>query len=128
RAPRTSVGSAPTETPVPGTGDRSAVVVTGEYGARVLTPLLDASPFDVQVLPVRNDFFGGNIAVTGLLAGPDIAAALDGVPDGVRVLLPDVCLSEGRFIDGSTVSDLGRPVEVVGSDGLSLRTALELSA
>ncbi|HUO48897.1 MAG TPA: DUF512 domain-containing protein, partial [Acidimicrobiales bacterium] len=76
RAPRTSVGAAPAGTPAPAAGDRSAVVITGEYGARVLTPLLDASPFDVRVLPVRNDFFGGNIAVTGLLAGPDIAGAL----------------------------------------------------
>jgi hypothetical protein len=39
--------------------------------------------------------------------------------------LPDACLSEGRFLDDLTVGDLPRPVEVVATDGLSLRQALE---
>ena len=45
-------------------------------------------------------------------------------PAGHRYLLPDVCLSEGRFLDGMTVAELPRPVEVVPSDGYSLRLAL----
>jgi NifB/MoaA-like Fe-S oxidoreductase len=101
-------------------------IITGEYGARVLGPLLqglnDVGP--VRLLPVRNDFCGGNIAVTGLLTGADIARMLHTQPAGHRYLLPDVCLSEGRFLDGTTVADLPRPVEVVRSDGLSLRRAL----
>ena len=32
---------------------------------------------DVRVLPVRNEFFGGNIAVTGLLVGRRLGRALD---------------------------------------------------
>jgi hypothetical protein len=63
--------------------------------------------------------------VTGLLTGVDIARALAGEPVGDRYLLPDVCLSEGRFLDGMTPSELPRPVEVVPTDGLSLRRALE---
>ena len=42
-----------------------------------------------------------------------------------RYLLPDVCLSDdGRFLDGVTVDDLPRPVEVVATDGIALRAAL----
>ncbi len=55
----------------------------------------------------------------------DVARALAGEPEGHRYLLPDVCLSEGRFLDGMTVADLPRAVEIVPSDGLSLRLALE---
>jgi NifB/MoaA-like Fe-S oxidoreductase len=124
RAPRLVAGPGGAASP-DGGGRRTTVVVTGEYGAEVLGPLLAASPYDVHVLPVRNQFFGGNIAVTGLLAGSDIANALGGVDPAARVLLPDVCLSEGRFVDGTTLADLGRPVEVLGTDGLSLRRALE---
>ena len=50
-------------------------ILTGEYGARVLEPLvagLDRP--DVRVVPVENRFFGGNIGVTGLLVGEDLAA------------------------------------------------------
>ena len=37
-------------------------------------------------------------------------------------LLPDVCLSDDhRFLDGVTVADLPRPVEVVATDGFALR-------
>jgi hypothetical protein len=49
---------------------------------------------------------------------------LAGEPAGDRYLLPDVCLSDGRFLDGSTVADLPRRVEVVATDGISLRKAL----
>ncbi|HEX3540697.1 MAG TPA: DUF512 domain-containing protein [Acidimicrobiales bacterium] len=97
-------------------------VLTGEYGARVLAPLV--SPYG-RVLPIANTFFGGNIAVTGLLAGADVAAALAAAPVGERFLLPDVCLSGGRFLDGLGLEDLPRPVEVVPADGASLRRALD---
>jgi hypothetical protein len=37
-----------------------------------------------------------------------------------------VCLSEdGRFLDGTTVNDLPRAVEVIPTDGIALRRALE---
>jgi putative radical SAM enzyme (TIGR03279 family) len=100
--------------------DAPVAVLTGEYGARVLRPLLP----DVRIVVVRNEFFGGNIGVTGLLVGADIARTLADQPAGDRYLLPDVCLSQGRFLDGLTVDDLPRPVEVVATDGASLRRAL----
>jgi hypothetical protein len=74
---------------------------------------------------VTNHFFGGNIGVSGLLTGTDLVAVLEGQPEGHRYLLPDSCLSEGRFLDDLTIADLPRAVEVVPTDGLSLRRALE---
>ncbi len=115
----------------PSANDAPVAIVTGEFGAAVLEPVLAGvlasgteAGAPVRLLPVRNEFFGGTIAVTGLLTGSDVAATLAAQPPGHRYLLPDVCLSEGRFLDGVSVSDLPRPVEVVPSDGLSLRRAL----
>jgi hypothetical protein len=102
-------------------------VLTGEYGARIIGPLLSgAARSDVRLVVVRNEFFGGNIAVTGLLTGPDLARTLAAEPEGppVRFLLPDVCLTNGVFLDGTSPADLPRPVEVIPADGLSLRRAL----
>ncbi len=105
--------------------ERGAVtVLTGEYGARVLGPLVARARGDARVQAVRNEFFGGNIAVAGLMTGADVAAALAELPEGRRYLLPDSCLSGGRFLDGLAVTDLPRPVEVVPADGASLRRAL----
>jgi putative radical SAM enzyme (TIGR03279 family) len=110
---------------------RPVAVVTGEYGAAVLGPLLAplrqrraATGGPVRLLVVPNRFFGGTIAVTGLLTGADVAEALAGQPSGDRYLLADVCLSNGRFLDGTAVDSLPRPVEVVASDGRSLALAV----
>jgi hypothetical protein len=101
-------------------------VLTGTYGARVLEPLVaDLGRDDVRVVSVENRFFGGNTGVAGLLTGPDLTRVLADQPTGHRYLLPDVCLSQGRFLDGSTPDDLPRPVEVVPTDGIALRAALE---
>ena len=80
----------------------------------------------MRAVPVENRYFGGNVAVTGLMVGEDLARALAAEPVGHRYLLPDVCLSGGRFLDGTTPADLPRPVEVVPTDGAALRRALEI--
>jgi NifB/MoaA-like Fe-S oxidoreductase len=123
RAPR-SAASAPSADGAP-----PIAILTGEYGARVLGPLVDSlSRDDIRLVPVVNHFFGGNIGVSGLLTGADLVGVLAGQPEGHRYLLPDSCLSEGRFLDDLTVADLPRPVEVVPTDGLSLRRALDRAA
>jgi putative radical SAM enzyme (TIGR03279 family) len=123
RAPR--AGSQPTSA-APST--RSVAIVTGEYGARVLHPLLpllrDLAGVPVRLLAVPNRFFGGNIAVTGLLTGRDVGEVLATEPAGDRYLVPDVVLSRDRFLDGMTVADLPRAVQVVPTDGASLVAAL----
>ncbi len=116
--------------------DRPIGILTGTYGAAVLGPLVAAwrseteaaiaapSP-DVRVIAVPNDFFGGNIGVTGLLAGADIAATLDSEPAGHRYLVADVSLSGGRFLDGVAPADLPCDVEIVPTSGAALRRLLD---
>jgi len=110
--------------------DAGVGVLTGTFGAQVIGPLvaeLDRS--DVRVLPVANDFFGGNTGVTGLMTGADLTRVLAAEPAGDRYLLPDVCLSDdGRFLDGLSTDDLPRAVEIVQTDGIALRNALGRAA
>ena len=126
RAPRCGTGGA-AGSPVSFLPRRHAgvTVLTGEYGARVLGPLVASLGGDIEVHAVRNEFFGGNIAVAGLLTGADLSAQLGCLPHGRRYLIPDSCLSGGRFLDGMDVDELPRPVEAVPADGASLRRALE---
>ena len=109
-------------------GSRPITILTGEYGAAVLEPLLPSleahAGVQVRLRPVPNRFFGGNIAVTGLLTGADVGEALAAIPADERVLLPDVVLSQGRFLDGTTLEDLPRTVDLVATDGASLVAAL----
>ena len=138
RAPRTGCGAA-AAAPTNGGDERRATaapvrlrrrgevaVLTGELGAAVLGPVLAEAGYDsVRLLTVENHFFGGNIGVTGLMVGADVARVLAEEPPEGRYLLPDVCLSNGRFLDGSTTADLPRAVEVIATDGIALRRALD---
>jgi putative radical SAM enzyme (TIGR03279 family) len=100
-------------------------ILTAPYGARVLAPLVERlGRADVRLVTVDNQYFGGNIGVTGLMVGSDLARVLAGEPEGHRYLLPDVCLTQGRFLDGGEPADLPRPVEIVPADGRSLASAL----
>jgi putative radical SAM enzyme (TIGR03279 family) len=103
------------------------VLFTGEYGAVTLRQLLQDTNFEeVEVVGVVNHFFGGNIKVAGLLTGTDLNATLSAyLGTDVTVAIPDVCLSEGRFLDGLALSDLIRPVDVIPTNGLALREYLE---
>ncbi|MCE2513125.1 MAG: DUF512 domain-containing protein [Acidimicrobiia bacterium] len=108
--------------------DAPVAVLTGILGAAVVSPLVaSVGRRDARVVPVENRFFGGNIGVTGLMVGTDVARVLADEPEGDRYLLPDVCLSRGRFLDGMTTRELPRPVEVVATHGRALRLALEPS-
>lgn len=107
--------------------DAPTAILTGTFGAQVLEPLVASlGRSDVRVVPVPNTYFGGNTGVTGLMTGADLTTVLAAQPAGHRYLLPDVCLSDdGRFLDGLTVGDLPHPVEVLATDGIALRRALE---
>ena len=116
---------------VRGGGDGSdaggrVIVLTGEYAAPLLRQLLDDHGFDdVEVVAVVNRYFGGNIKVAGLLTGFDITRTIESLPIDATILLPDVCLSEGRFLDGLGLEDLPRPVTTVTTTGNDLRETLE---
>ncbi|HET9556171.1 MAG TPA: DUF512 domain-containing protein, partial [Actinomycetota bacterium] len=104
-------------------------VLTGAYGARVLAPLLAGMGRpDVRLVTVDNRYFGGNVGVSGLMVGEDLARVLAAEPEGHRYLLPDVCLTRGVFLDGTAPADLPRPVEIVPTDGHALRAALDSGA
>jgi putative radical SAM enzyme (TIGR03279 family) len=127
RAPR--VDATPADPARPRSEPSAPVaIVTGQYGEQVLTPLLPllrgAAAAPVRLLPVRNAYFGGNIAVTGLLTGRDLCDALASEPPADRYLVPDVVLSRDRFLDGLAVADLPCAVEIVPTDGASLVAAL----
>jgi putative radical SAM enzyme (TIGR03279 family) len=93
---------------------RPATVVSGELYAPRLARLLADVP-GVRVTAVPNAFFGGNVAVAGLLTGQDIQRHLAALDDlGEKVLVPAVALRDGDgvFLDDLTPADLARSLGV----------------
>ena len=111
----------------PRTAARDRVVIlTGEYAAPPLSRLLGSQGFDdVEVRAVKNRYFGGNIAVAGLLCAEDVAAAVALDAASATYLLPASCLTNGRFLDGPALEELGADVRAIEADGAELRRELE---
>ncbi|CAK7011259.1 MAG: hypothetical protein PEGG_00434 [Paraeggerthella hongkongensis] len=62
-----------------------------------------------EPLFVKNDFFGGNVDVTGLLCGCDIASAIQACDDGDLFVVPSVVFNDdGVTLDDMTLEDMGR--------------------
>lgn len=68
----------------------------------------------IHVHAIRNDFFGENITVSGLLTGTDIMAQGKELPLGTRMLLPENVLRSGEqvLLDDYTVRDLEKTLQV----------------
>ncbi len=115
---------------------RTLSVATGEAAydficrtARRLEDKCQGS-LSVNVCKIRNDFFGENITVAGLLTGSDIYEQLKGRELGERLLVPEVAVRrEGRlFLDNMSLDELserlGIPVYAVGNDGAEMVSAI----
>ena len=83
----------------------------------------------VEVIAVKNRFFGETITVTGLLVGRDLVDALKGHTFD-RVLISETMLQENtdRFLDDMTLEDIrqavGKPITVVSGTGEAFVRAL----
>lgn len=110
---------------------RRLTLATGELIAPFLKELcgslLHKFPnTSVEVIAVRNDFFGPDITVAGLLTGADITAQLKGIEPGSVLLLPSALLRDGEsvLLDDVTVSEIEKAlqttVRIVKSDGTAL--------
>lgn len=69
--------------------------------------LAAATGADVEVVAVRNQYFGESVTIAGLLGGRDIVEALGDAQEGDLILLPAEALnSDGVFIDDLPQSEL----------------------
>ena len=111
--------------------ERKVSVATGllpyPYIREITDRLMRLHPgLKVNVYPIRNDFFGERITVSGLLTGQDIKAQLSGKELGEVLLLPQNVLRSGEevFLDDMTVTELSDalqvPVNIVKSSGYDL--------
>ena len=86
----------------------------------------------IEVVAIRNDFFGELITVTGLITATDLMAQLKGKDLGDSLCIHECMLRSGEqvFLDDYTVSDvmstLQVPVDIVKSNGGFISKILEI--
>ena len=103
-------------------------VVTGTLAAPLIEQSMQAlmqryPQVQVTVHPIRNEFFGGNVSVTGLVTGTDIIRQCRGKLQSELLAVPEVMLRDekDRFLDDITLPQLaealGCRVIAIPTDG-----------
>ena len=111
-------------------GEQRLSIATGQlaypYIKQLILKIQEKYPnVMVYVYQIRNDFFGEQITVAGLITGQDLKAQLAGKELGERLLLPCNMLRSGEnvFLDDVTVEELEKalqiPIRIVESSGQS---------
>jgi putative radical SAM enzyme (TIGR03279 family) len=73
----------------------------------IIDPLNASTDIHINLIAVKNNFYGENIQISGLLTGQDIYEQLKNIELGEKVLLPPRVLNEDRlFLDNWTVEKL----------------------
>ena len=100
-------------------GKRELSIATGMLAYRFIKEMTDKimTEFDnitIHVYPIKNDFFGEMITVSGLLTGQDLKTQLTGQNLGERLLLPQNILKSGEpvFLDDMTTGELEKALQV----------------
>ncbi|MGE4578894.1 MAG: DUF512 domain-containing protein [Desulfuromonadales bacterium] len=99
-------------------GSGTVSVITGESALLEIEIFAQAlarrTGITIQVFAIRNDFFGGQVTVTGLLTGRDVVSQLTGKPLGRCLIVPDVVLKEGEdvFLDDFSLTQLAESLGV----------------
>ncbi len=104
------------------TGDDRKIhrtIATGELAAPFLRKHVESvrkkyPNVDIQVLAIKNEFFGGKITVAGLITGTDLISQLKGKDLGDRLLLTNHMLKSGEpvFLDDVTVDDVQNALQI----------------
>ena len=85
---------------------------------------------EVDVISIRNEFFGETITVSGLITGQDLIRQLSGRDLGEKLLLPCNMLKneEDIFLDDFTLDEVADtlqvPIDIVKSSGQDLIDAI----
>ena len=112
-------------------GKRCVSIATGEAAYPFISQIVDKmlkkwDNLECKVYAIKNNFFGGEITVSGLVTATDIAEQLKNQPLGEELLIPSVMLRDGgdMFLDSVTLEELSQKLGVkitpVNNDGYEL--------
>ena len=116
-------------------GSYQITLATGRLAAPFLEELAsdfmrEFPGYKVEVVPIRNDFFGERITVSGLITGQDLIAQIKDKELGHAVGIPCNMLRMGEqvFLDDVTVAEVEKtlqlPIVIVKSSGQDLLDAM----
>jgi putative radical SAM enzyme (TIGR03279 family) len=102
------------------------LVVSGEAALPVYENWIEKTGLPGAAFAVRNDFFGGDVNVTGLITAEDLLAQLPSDLSGRLVVLPDLMLNaDSKSLDGSTDTQIVEALEARGARAAFMTTTAD---
>ncbi len=98
--------------------NRRVILATGELAYPFISQLVhrvqQKTGVQAKVYPIKNNFFGGGVNVSGLVCGGDIIEQMRGKTDADVLLIPDVMLRDNDdiFLDDVRVGDVERELGI----------------
>lgn len=99
--------------------NRNVAIATGEIAEEFIKSLSDklmrlCDGLKITVFPIKNDFFGGGVNVTGLVTGGDILKTVKNASDFDELLISECMLRSGEdiFLDDITLPELEKRLDV----------------
>lgn len=100
---------------------KELTVVTGVLAEKLMRGIIDElnriNNLKVNLYPVKNNFFGDNITVVGLIVGRDIIDQLKDKSLGSEIIIPEVMLKEEEYVFLDNMS----PVQVEKELGVKVK-------
>lgn len=97
---------------------REVTVVTGELVYGFISGLCErlmqrCNGLEIHCYPIKNNFFGGGVNVSGLVVGGDIKEQLLGKAIGEEIFIPSSMLRAGEdvFLDNMTLDELEKELQ-----------------
>lgn len=90
--------------------------LSGAAARGTVARLIEAPALGGEVVAIRNDYFGGNVDVTGLICAEDVLGQLPEDLTGVMLILPSIMFNaDGLTLDGYHRGDLLASLEERGA-------------
>ncbi|MBQ2972423.1 MAG: DUF512 domain-containing protein [Ruminococcus sp.] len=115
--------------------ERSVTIACGTSVAPFIKKMMDKveekfSEVSIKVVPIKNEFFGGGVNVSGLIVGQDLINQLKDVPLGDELLITSSMLrfENDLFLDDTSVEDVENTLNIklsaVNNNGEELLLAI----
>ncbi len=102
---------------------RTLGVVTGCSPERIVRGFVEAPPLSGAAYPIVNEYFGGNVDVTGLICGCDLLGQLPDHMERIMLFVPSVMFNaNGMTLDGYHQDEIRRELARRGAEVLIAST------
>ena len=95
------------------------IIATGtlafDYMNKIVSKIkLKFDNLDITVVPIKNNFFGDTITVSGLITGNDLVSQLKGYKDADIIYIPNSMLRNGEdiFLDNLSLEEATKILEI----------------